>query len=185
MSRLPCPERRRLTRYVSTPSFLGLCASLALVMAPLPVSAQPARDICVEILQPVTSYKISTVEVTIRDCFPPPPLQNPPQVLPALSFDAALEVVSEGKRICGTTTRMNVFMALPAVLSKVFRFQVVYTLDPGPSQLPSQPTRAVLYMIKASAQVDDGSPGNNQSTMTVRFPPGGKASCVVIPKPKH
>jgi hypothetical protein len=173
-----------IVRHVSTARFLGLCASLALVMTTLPSTAQPQRDICVEVLQPVASDRISSVEVTIRDCFPHPPLQNPPPVLPALSFDAVLEVSSEGKRICGATTRVNVFgPALPPVLSKIFRFQVVYTLGQGPSQLPGQLTRAVLYMIKASAHVDDGSPVNNLSTMAVRFPPGGAVSCVVIPKP--
>jgi len=173
-------------RHLSIRNVLELLASLAIVAAPLSSTAQTQRDICVEILQPVTSDKVRSVEVTIRDCFPHPPLQNPPPVLPSLSFDAALEVSSEGKRICGTTTRVNVFgPALPPILSRVFRFQVVYTLDQGPSQLPqlpSQLTRAVLYMIKASAQVDDGSPVNNQSTMTVRFPPGGKASCAAVPK---
>jgi hypothetical protein len=181
-------------RNVSVRNALGLLASLAIVGAPLSLPSQNQRDICVEILQPVTSEKASSVEVSIRDCLlnPPPPTQDPsppnlpnlPPVLPSLSFDAALEVSSEGKRICGTTTRVNVFgPPLPPLLSRVFRFQVIYTLDQGPSQLPSQLTRAVPYTIKASAQVDDGTPVNNQSTKTVRFPPGGKAGCAVVPKP--
>ena len=182
-------------RLVFTPTVLGLCAGLALVAASLPSPAYAARDICVKILQPVKSAvavkpapslaggrarqsEVWTVEVGIGDCVPPPPPQGgpAPSSWPPLSFDAALDVSSGGTAICAATTRLSAGGPMP----KVFRFKLVYPpRDPGqsPASVTTQ-AAPIPYMIRATAQVADGTPANNQGTATFRFFPGGTASCL-------
>jgi hypothetical protein len=180
-------------RRLSGPNVLGLCAVLALIAAALPSPAYAARDICVKILQPVKSVmavkpevslagqakqsEVWTVEVAIGDCNAPPATGGAGQSgWPPLSFGAVLGVSSGGTTICNATAGVSA----GGPMRKPFRFQLKYPpRDPGQSS-GSVTTQAlpVPYMIRATAQVADGTPANNEGIATFRFAPGGTASCL-------
>jgi hypothetical protein len=187
-------------RYLSVPHVVGLCASVGLVAILLPSPARAERDICVKILPPVKSQvavkpeggvtggrarasDVWSVDVTIGDCVGPGAGGGgaAPPVWPPLSFATVLDVSSEGRSVCSTNTTTHAVGNTPA--RKVFRFQLVYPpREPGAT--PSTGTVAtvpLLYTIRATAQVTDGSPANNQGTATLRFAPGGAPSCTVLP----
>jgi hypothetical protein len=135
--------------------------------------------------------EVWTVEVAMGDCEAGPPAGigptgGPPVPWPQLSFNAALDVSSGSGTVCSATT-LAIAGGHPGPLPAVFRFRLTYPPKPK-AQTPTHPTAQALpipYVIRATAQVADGTPANNQRVTTFRFAPGGTASCVPLQDPWH
>lgn len=181
-------------RRLSVPSVLCLWAGLSVIAAALPSPAHAARDICVKVLEPVKSAtgpgasvaggqaatsEVWTVEVAIGDCNVPPASGGgtAPGGWPPLNVAGTLEVSSGGVALCNTTGGVTIGGPLPKVFS---RFRLVYPpRAKGQSAAPATAQALPIpYIIRATAQVTDGSPANNQGVATFRFAPGGTASCL-------